>query len=101
MLQVAMLLTMPSPSMTRFASRRMRSVSAAEEPNGTRSSSWKLKPHTPSLASWRMLAIGSSRGRTSVPNTSRPANAVHHSPTVKWSSLRGSYAMDVSPCCWR
>jgi hypothetical protein len=85
MLQVTMLLTMPSPSMTFFASRRMRSVSAADEPNGTRSSSWKLNPQAPSRASWRMFSIGSSRGRTSVPNTSRPPYAVHHSPTVKWS----------------
>ena len=94
-----MLLTIPSPSMTCFASRRMRSVSVAEDPKGTRSSSWKLKPQAPNLASWRMLWIGSSGGRTSRPNTSRPANAVHHRPTVNLFSLRGSYDMDcpVSP----
>src|SRR5690349_5637129 len=41
----------------------------------------------------RMLSIGASAGRTGTPNTSRPLNAVHHRPVVKWSSFRGSSAM--------
>jgi hypothetical protein len=43
-LQVAMVFLMPSPSMTRWASATMRSPSAAEDPNGIRSSSWYANP---------------------------------------------------------
>ena len=56
------------------------SRSAGDEPYGTRSSSWKFTPYAPSSASRCTDSTGSSGGRTSWPNGSRPEVADRPQP---------------------
>ena len=63
-------------------------LGASTSPGGTRSSSWKLTPYAPSSASRWTVSTGSSGGRVSCPNGSRPRLPTVQSPNVKRS--RGS-----------
>ena len=57
-----------------------RSRSPSAEPNGTRSSSWKLTPYAPSSASRCTDSTGSSGGRVASPNGSRACHPIVHNP---------------------
>ncbi len=65
------------------------SRSASDEPNGIRSSSWKVTPAAPRSASWCTDSTGSTGARVASPNGSTPGQPTVHSPKVKLSSLVG------------
>src|SRR5437899_11463105 len=77
---------MPVWSSARRNRLTIASRSAADEPSGTRSLSWKFTPYAPRSARWCTASTGSSGGRVSWPNGSRPRLPTVQSPKVKRSS---------------
>ena len=59
------------------------------EPNGIRSSSWKLTPHAPSSASFSTACTGSIGSLVATPNGSTPSQPTVHSPKLNRCSGRG------------
>ena len=86
------------PVSSRALRKRLRTASrsAADEPNGTRSSSWKFTPYAPISARRLTDSTGSSGGRVSNPNGSRPVLPTVQSPKVNWCSGRGVYGSVMS-----
>src|SRR3954447_19969800 len=75
--------------------------SASLDPNGIRSSSWKVSPYAPISASLCTASIGSSGARVASPNGSRACQPTVHSPKVNLSvvvSVMASLRRDERPC---
>ena len=65
------------------------SRSESDEPNGIRSSSWKVRPHAPSSVSRCTASTGSRTGRVASPNGSRPCQPTVQRPKLNLSSRVG------------
>src|SRR3954471_24585054 len=86
-----------SPVSASASVKRPTSLSrtASSEPNGNRSSSWRVTPYAPSSARRCTVSTGSSGGRVASPNGSRACQPTVQSPKVNLSSRVGWGGVDT------